>query len=274
MASGFTKKQIDSLNELFGNFLAPPAPPELPSAQPSAPPAALPSALQLCSPAPSELPSELPHPHPIPAPVSAQYYTPSPSGETVEEVGYPLRNIKQMRKKHGASRKTYTSRLSSADICVGLPTGFGGSYMCFSRDKDLDAWYTTMLSHTQKLANTSNYTILGQCHAARHHHFYSSILRFRMRSFDIFDLTFLILLTSDYPPPPFFPIAHLLFNRSSLVASNAPSDTLTPLFTSISCGRSRSIVTSGEGILASWNSAPVPPTTRQHGNAGYADYYR
>ena len=136
MASGFTKKLIDSLNELFNIFLAPPAPLELPSA----PPVALPSALQLCSPAPSELP----HPQPISTPVSARSYTPSPSVETMEEAGYPLRNIKQMgkkqmRKKHGASKKTYTSRLPSADICVGLPTKFGGSYMCFSRDKDLDA---------------------------------------------------------------------------------------------------------------------------------------
>ena len=34
---------------------------------------------------------------------------------------------------------------------TGWPTKFGGIYMRFSCDEDLDAWYTTMLNHKQKL---------------------------------------------------------------------------------------------------------------------------
>ena len=36
--------------------------------------------------------------------------------------------------------------------CIGLPTKFGAIDMRFSRDEDSDAWYTTMLNHTHKLA--------------------------------------------------------------------------------------------------------------------------
>ena len=89
---GFTKKQVDSLNELFSIFLTP-APLEL-SSSPSAPPSAS--------------PSELPHPQSVSVPVSTRPYPPSPSVETMKEVKdkqISLRNIQQMRKKHGASKK-------------------------------------------------------------------------------------------------------------------------------------------------------------------------
>ena len=48
----------------------------------------------------------------------------------------PLRNIQQMRKKHGALEKTRISRLSFTEICIGWPTKYGGSDMRFSRDED------------------------------------------------------------------------------------------------------------------------------------------
>ena len=119
----FTKKQVDSLNELFSIVLAP-APLEL-SSSPSAPPSAP--------------PSELPHPQSVSVPVSARSYPPSPSVKTMKEVKHKqisLRNIQQMRKKHGASKKMCTSWLPSAEICIGWPTKYGGSDMRFSRDED------------------------------------------------------------------------------------------------------------------------------------------
>ena len=129
-SNGFTKKQLDRLNELFSSFLPAPLP----------------------APPPSALPSEPPHLQSTSAPpIPTRSYPPSPSVETIEEVEYPLQ-VRQMRKKHGVSKKTRTSRSPSAEIYIGWPTKFGGSNMRRSRDEDLDAWYTTMLNHTQKLA--------------------------------------------------------------------------------------------------------------------------
>ena len=78
-------------------------------------------------------------------------------------------------------------------------------------------------------------------------------------------------------------LAHLFFNRPSLVASYAPSDAPEPLFTSdfhrrCRKHRCRQILTFGEGILASWNSAaapaPFPPTTLSPlATTGYAASY-
>ena len=62
----------------------------------------------------------------------------------------------------------------------------------------------------------------------------------------------------------FLPSIHLILYRPSLVASYAPSDAPEPLFTSDFHSRCRKhrcrhILTSGEEILASWNSAPGDP---------------
>ena len=93
MANGLTKKQLDSLYELFNGFLAPSAPQEL-----SAPP-----------PAPlSALPPEPPHQQSISAPVlgpiSTRSSPPLPSVESIEEVEQkqvykPLRKIGQKRRR-------------------------------------------------------------------------------------------------------------------------------------------------------------------------------
>ena len=143
MATGFTEWQFESLKALLSNRSLPAPPP--------APPSAPPSALQLCT----QAPSEPPHQQLIPAPVSAQRYPPSPSIETIEEVEHkqiPLRNIRPMSKKLGAS-KVPASRLPFDEIRIEWPTKFGGSNLCFSRDEDLDAWYTTMLNtHANELA--------------------------------------------------------------------------------------------------------------------------
>ena len=143
MATGFTEWQFESLKALLSNRSLPAPPP--------APPSAPPSALQLCT----QAPSEPPHQQLIPAPVSAQHYPPSPSIETIEEVEHkqiPLRNIRPMSKKLGAS-KVPASRLPFDEIRIEWPTKFGGSNLCFSRDEDLDAWYTTMLNtHANELA--------------------------------------------------------------------------------------------------------------------------
>ncbi len=64
----------------------------------------------------------------------------------------PLRNVKQMRQKFGAAKKMPRIRVSKFfENCIGLPSKFGAVNMCFSRDEDPDAWYTTMLNHKQKL---------------------------------------------------------------------------------------------------------------------------
>ena len=138
MATGFTKWQFESLKALLSNSL-PPAPPP-------APPSAPPSALPLCTPALLEL-----TPQPISTPVSAPSYPLSPSVEMIEEVEIkqiykPLRDIRPMSKKLGALKMTRTSRLPFDEIRIEWPTIFGGSNLCFSRDKDLDVWYTTMLN--------------------------------------------------------------------------------------------------------------------------------
>ena len=154
MAHGFTKRQLESLDELFNTVVFDPLqnrlilPSALPPAPPPAPPSAPPSAL--CTPAPSELP-----PQPIPAPVATRSYPPSPCVEAIQEVEYrqiPLRNIGPMKKKLGASKTIPTSRSPFDEIYIEWPTTFGGSNLCFSRDEDLDAWYTTMLNtHANEL---------------------------------------------------------------------------------------------------------------------------
>ena len=108
---------------------------------PAPPPAQKPSA-------PLPTPPELP---PQPTPVPARSYPPPPSVETIEEVEQkqvykPLRNVKQMRQKHGALRRM--RRIRDAEFfenCIAWPPKFGGTHMRFSRDEEPDAWYTTML---------------------------------------------------------------------------------------------------------------------------------
>ena len=146
MAIGFTEWQFESLRALLLNRSLPAPPPSALQlySSPSEPPHLLPTSV------PSELPLQ-----PIPAPISALSYPPSPCVEAIEEVEHkqiPLRNIGPMKKKLGASKKVPTSRLPSVGNYIEWPTTFGESNMLFSRDEDLDAWYTTMLNHTQKLA--------------------------------------------------------------------------------------------------------------------------
>ena len=108
---------------------------------------------------PSELPPQpISAPTPVPAPAPARSYPPSPSVETIEEVEQkqvykPLRNIKQMkqRRKLDATKKVPTSETPSFEKCFGWPPKLGGIYICFSRDKEPDAWYTTMLNATDAL---------------------------------------------------------------------------------------------------------------------------
>ena len=154
MAHGFTKRQLESLDELFNTVVFDPLQNRLilPSALPPAPPSAPPAALQPCTAAPSEPP----HQQLIPAPVATRSYPPTPSVELIEEVEHkqiPLRNIGLMKKKLGASKTIPTSRSPFDEIYIEWPTTFGGSKLCFSRDEDLDAWYTTMLNtHANELA--------------------------------------------------------------------------------------------------------------------------
>ena len=125
---------------------------------PSAPP---PSAPQPCASTPPELPPQpisapTPVPAPVPAPAPARSYPPSPSVETIEEVEQkqvykPLRNVKQIRQKLDAAKKMPTSETPSFEKCFGWPPKFGGIDMRFSRDEELDAWYTTMLNATDAL---------------------------------------------------------------------------------------------------------------------------
>ena len=103
---------------------------------------------------PPELPPQL-----IPTPVPTRSYPPSPSVETIEEVEQkqvykPLRNVKQMRRKHGASRRRRMRRIRNTEFfenCIAWPPKCGGTYIRFSRDEEPDTWYTTMLNHRQKL---------------------------------------------------------------------------------------------------------------------------
>ena len=103
------------------------------------------------------------------------------------------------------------------------------------------------------------------------------------KSYDVFNtfLTFSIFrhLTINLPFLPFYsPNPY----RPLLVASYAPSDPPEPLFTSVFCDywhrhRYRQILTSGEDVLASWNSAPapapIPPTTLvAHSNHGLCSF--
>ena len=149
MAHGFTDWQFKCLTALLSNRPLPakPAAPtsDLPADLPSAPTPAPPSAL---SKPPHILPTSAPKCElplqPIPAPIPARSYS-APSVETMKEVEHPLRDIRLMKKKLGASNIP-VSQLLFDEICIGWPTKFGESNMLFSRDKNPDAWYTTMLN--------------------------------------------------------------------------------------------------------------------------------
>ena len=98
--------------------------------------------------------------------------------------------------------------------------------MRFSRDKELNAWYTTMLNHMQKLAIQVTITVQHLCHTSRRRPFQSSnpgisITLFRYRPFSTLtrDL-FLITILS--------PSLH----RPRLVSSIVPFDIREPLHTS------------------------------------------
>ena len=210
-----------------------PAPPSAPL---SAPPTASPPAHKPCAPAPSELPLQLICPQ-----IPTRSYPPSPTVETIEEVAQkqvykPLRNIRKQTvdKKHGASIKMPRSQLPSFENYIEGPPISGGINMRFSRDEEPDAWYTTILNHTQKLT-TGAIPNPTSCHAGRRHHFPCNSIP---RCFDIFN-TFSTFSTFDLPTSDLLllPFAHLFFNRPLLVASNAPSDAPEPLFTSDLDGR-------------------------------------
>ena len=239
IGTGFTKWQYEALRALLLNqpLLAPPAAPtsdllaDLPSALIPTPLSAPPLALQPCtSAAPCELPLQ-----PIPTPVPARSYS-APSVETMKEVEHPLRNIALMKKKLGASNIP-ASRLLFNEIYIGWPTKFGGSNMCFSRDEDLDAWYTTMLNtHAKKLA-TRALPNPAQRHAARRHHFFAiryrpvlTISRVQILS-TFFDFLTLLLSNGSY-----LTFYSLNLYRPSLVARYALFDAPEPLITSVLCG--------------------------------------
>ena len=159
LGTGFTKKQWNSLQELFKTSPAAPpiALPIAPAAAPAAPAAAPPSPKLPLLP-----PTNPPAPQPISAPVS---YPPSPSIETIEEVEYkqvykPLRNTRKqlIGQKHRASKTVPKTRVSKFfENCIGCPAKLGATNMRFSRDENPDAWYTTMLNHRQKLFEASPY---------------------------------------------------------------------------------------------------------------------
>ena len=169
MGTGFTKKQWNSLQELFKTspaappiapLAAPPqAPPSAPPAQPAQPEPSAPLPAPKLPPLP---PTNPPAPQPISAPVS---YPPSPSIETIEEVEYkqvykPLRNTRKqlIGQKHRASKTVPKTRVSKFfENCIGCPAKLGATNMRFSRDENPDAWYTTMLNHRQKLFEASPY---------------------------------------------------------------------------------------------------------------------
>ncbi len=146
-------KGIRRLNDQFDRLGYPPARPL----------AAPPPAHKPCAPASSELPPQ-PTSAPVPAPAPARSFPPSPSVEDIEEVEekqvykIPLRNVKKMRQKHGhrASKKMHIRVSKFFENCIGLPSKFGAVNMCFSRDEDPDAWYTTMLNHKQKIEALPN----------------------------------------------------------------------------------------------------------------------
>ena len=143
-------------------IVLPPAAPK-----PSAPPLPAP----LPAPLAATLATKLP-PQPLSSPIPARSYPPPPSVETIEEVEHkqvykPLRNIKQMRQKHAirqkhmmrqkhnALKKVPISKTHFFEKFIRWPPRFSGIYMSFSRNEELDAWYTTMLNHSQKLIHAS-----------------------------------------------------------------------------------------------------------------------
>ena len=279
MGTGFTKKQYHSIQELFDSFCRQqqrsPVPPSPPPSAPQAQPIASPPAHKPCTQAPPELPPQ--PPTRVPAPVPTRSYPPSPSVETVQEVELkqvykiPLRDIRQMRMKHGASKKTSRSQLLFFEKCVAWPAKLGGIDMRFSRDENLDAWYTTMLNATDALPYRT------QCYAGGRHHFlairYRAVFNFFVscRSSILFRLFRLFVIpTIDLH---FLPSIQLILYRPLLVASNTLSDTPEPLFTSYLCGCCPKTSLSPNPDFQRrnlgndpWNSAPVPPTTRPHGN--------
>ena len=123
-----------------------------PSAPP--PPASPPAPKLYAQTTPPELPPQL---------IPARSYPPPPSVETIEEVELkqvykPLRNLKQMRQKHGASKRM--RRIRNAEFLgnrVAWPPKYGGIYMRFSRDEEPDAWYTTMLQAKAHIRSYAEY---------------------------------------------------------------------------------------------------------------------
>ena len=141
--AGFTKQQLESLDELFDRkfkqledlLLGRSAPPPAPA--PSAPP-----------PAPKLPP--LPPTNP-PTPADA----PTPSSDTLKEVenkqaDKSLRNIrKQPNKQKHRAAKAMPKTPRDAEVfgnIIAWPPKFGGTNMRFSPDEEPDAWYTTMLN--------------------------------------------------------------------------------------------------------------------------------
>ena len=146
--AGFTKQQLESLDELFDRkfkqledlLLGRSAPPPTPA--PSAPP-----------PAP-----RLPPLPPTNPPTLAHANAPPPGADTLKEVEYKqadksLRNIRKQpnEQKHRAAKAMPNP--CDAEVfgnIIAWPPKFGGTNMRLSRDEHLDAWYTTMLNTRAK----------------------------------------------------------------------------------------------------------------------------
>ncbi len=151
---------IERLQQQLSSFTIPP----IETSPPALLQAPKPSALLLSAPPSAPLPAppapQLP-PQPISAPVPAQSHPPSPSVKTIEKVEHkqvykPLRNIRKqpIKQKHRASKTVPRIRVSkSFKKCIGWPTKSSRINMRFSRDKEPDTWYTTILNSTQKLAS-------------------------------------------------------------------------------------------------------------------------
>ena len=144
--AGFTKQQLESLDELFnqkfkqledrlfGRSTPSPAPTSAPPSAPAPAPAP-------CTPAPPDLP-QLPPTH-----------APPPSTDTLKEVEYKQTYKSLLPICEQSVLKTVPTPRDAEVFgnCIAWPPKFGGTDMRLSRDEHLDAWYTTMLNTHHKL---------------------------------------------------------------------------------------------------------------------------
>lgn len=176
MATGFTKWQFEILKALLLNCSPLALLVVLLLALLPTPLSALLAALQLYTVALLELLYQQLIPAPIFASVLAQRCPLSLSIKIIEEVELkqiykPLYDIQLMRKKLGALKMMRISWLPFDKIRIKQPTKFGGSKLYFSRDKDLNVQYTTILNtYTNELVIQA-LPYQAQRYTARCHYF-------------------------------------------------------------------------------------------------------